>query len=248
MVEKESQPRVQATTRRKKKTAVPTPDFVSYTDHLLTKLAPMFNNNKSQTAVETTTSTDGAAAAALPAILEHLRSEAKIREDEKEAKKRRREEECPEQEVTIQKWGDIDLKDDGLKTINPALRTKLRGPFGDPQVWWDQEFCNEKVEPVVAANIFLRHLLGSDRVNVKTLRLAHSRYSILEVKHFSSGNSGVTRELDQDFSMSKDTESGEQVLSSRVRWQDVDNMQDVMDAFINRIIVTHILRYDNMMC
>ena len=230
----------QRSTRRKKKKEK-TPDYIAYTDNIVAKLLPLLTAQKAGEP-STVATGDAAAAAALPAILKHMEGEAAKRDSEAEAKKRRREEDCPEQEATVQKWGEVDLKDDGVTQINQLLRTKLRGPYGDPQVWFSGEFLKEKVEPVIGAGTHLRHMMGSDRINQKTLRLAHSRQSILELKHFAVNNSGVTRELDQDFSMSKDSESGEQVLSSRVRWSDVTSMYDCIDAALNQIIAVKTIR------
>lgn len=155
------------------------------------------------------------------AILQHLQGEAKKRSQEEELKRRRREEECPEEEPKLQVWDNVNLLDDGLQSVNAALRTKLRGPFGDPAAWYKGDFLEEKVGPVLGNVVHTRHLLGSDRVNPKAIRLLHSRASILELKHFASSNAGVTRSLDQEQTLGHDAESGEQVIQTRVKWAEV---------------------------
>ena len=217
------------------------PPYVAYTEDLLSKLMPMLQQ-RTPAAEVIRTEADPAVATALSAIQQHMQAEAAKRDKEAEAKKRRREEELPEQEQTLQKWGEIELQDDGAAQINQQLRAKLRGPTGDPAVWFTGEFTKEKVEPVVGAGIHLRHLMGSDRINPKTLRLHHSKYSILDLKHFATANSGVTRELDQDFAVAKDGESGEQLLSTRVRWAEINTMFDAVDSALNQVIATRAIR------
>ena len=116
------------------------------------------------------------------AVLLHMQGEAKKRTQEEDLKRRRRDEECPEEVAELQVWDGTNLLDDGVQSVNAALRTRLRGPFGDPATWFRGDFLTEKVTPVLGNVVHTRHLLGSDRVNPKAIRLLHSRASIVELK------------------------------------------------------------------
>lgn len=176
------------------------------------------------------------------AILKHLEMESKDRKEEAERKKKRREEDCPEGKPELQKWDGKSLEDDNQDKINAGLRVKLRGPFGDPQTWWKGEFTQEKVEPVLGSAVHLRHIMGSDRPNNKAICKSHSAYSIMELKHWSVQNAGVTKALDTDMSMQQDSESGEQFIATRVRWTELHTMWEVVDAVLTRMQVSALVR------
>ena len=59
----------------------------------------------------------------------HMQGEAKKRTQEEDLKRRRRDEECPEEVAELQVWDGTNLLDDGVQSVNAALRTKLRGPL-----------------------------------------------------------------------------------------------------------------------
>ena len=188
----------------------------------------------------------------------HMQGEAKKRTQEEELKRRRRDEECPEEVAELQVWDGTNLLDDGVQSVNAALRTKLRGPFGDPATWFRGDFLTEKVTPVLGNVVHTRHLLGSDRVNPKAIRLLHSRASIVELKvrydfsrynsklfhlqHFSSTNAGVTRSLDQEQTLGHDAESGEQVIQTRVKWAELKDMYELVDTLYNRLAINMLVR------
>ena len=209
--------------RRRKESNIP--EFLSMAEALVTKLAPMMKDGKSS-----------------DAILAQLEADSRERREEAERKRKRREEDCPEGKPVDQSWDGKSLEDDNLDKINPGLRVKLRGPFGDPNMWWKQEFCQEKVEPTLGSAIYLRHIMGSDRPNNKAIAKSHSAFSIMEIKHFSVNNAGVTKALDTDMSMQQDVESGEQFIATRVRWVDVNSMWELVDAVLTRMQVSQLVR------
>ena len=192
-------------------------------DHLLSRLLPHITRpaNTSQEEFNRT-------------VVELLRTQTKNVAEE-EGRKRKREDECPEEDPVMQQWLGTDLLDDGVGTVNCELRSKLRGPFSDPSSWWLGKFKEDKVGPVVGGTMYLRHLMGSERVHQKTIRMLHSRYALIELKHFLPANAGVVRSMETETTMAKD-EDGDQVFSTKIKWKTVDTMFDVMDCVMNRYV------------
>ena len=209
--------------RRRKNTG---PDAMEMAEALVTRIAPLLGGDSKSS----------------EAILEHLKSESLARKESEAERRKRREEDCPEGKAEIQFYDGKSLLDDGLNTINSGLRVKIRGPFGDPASWWTKAFCEEKVGPILGSAVYLRHILGSDRPNNKAIAKSHSAFSVLELKHFSCLNAGVTRNMDTDLSLGTEAESGEQYITSRVRWTDVSTMYDVVDAVLTRWVVSQLVR------
>ena len=190
-------------------------------DHLLSRLLPHISQPSGSPQEEINRT-----------LVQLLREQASKPKDE-DRKRKLREDECPEEDPVLQKWLGVDLLDDGVGTVNAELRSMLRGPFSDPSSWFLGKFKEDKVGPVLGGSIYLRHLMGSDRVHQKTIRMLHSRFAMIELKHFLPANAGVVRSMETETTMAKD-EDGDQVFSTKIKWKNVETMHDVMDCVLNR--------------
>ena len=190
-------------------------------DHLLSRLLPHIGKTSDSPQDEINRT-----------LVQLLREQANKPKDE-DRKRKLREDECPEEDPAMQKWMGVDLLDDGVGNVNAELRAKLRGPFSDPSSWFLGKFKEDKVGPVLGGSMYLRHLMGSDRVHQKTIRMLHSRFALIELKHFLPANAGVVRSMETETTMAKD-EDGDQVFSTKIKWKNVETMHDVMECVLNR--------------
>ena len=89
---------------------------------------------------------------------------------------------------------------------------------------------------------------GSDHINNRTLRYCQSRYKWHEVKHWSSQNAGIVRELDDVVTQGEDRETGEKTFLSKKKFKPVKTVWEFADCVFNQIVATFLCRpYDYSM-
>lgn len=88
--------------------------------------------------------------------------EQKRKQDDAEKKKRQKtDDELLESDPIETEFEGLKLGDDCRTKINPTIRSKLLGPFTDPQVWWVGDFNNDKPAAVVGDGLFYTHIMVS---------------------------------------------------------------------------------------
>ena len=137
----------------------------------------------------------------------------------------------------------VNVFDDGVMNLNLELRHALRVPNRDPEGWWAPPFSSRVSKPIRGHSLYLESCLGpSNRVNELVLRKLHDRSAPLVVKGLITKNSSFSGPMERTHVIG--VSSGDQVssYSSRQKWKEADSPWEVVDAVINLLASTHMIR------
>ena len=112
------------------------------------------------------------------------------------SKKKKTEDEMLETPATVVVFDGKDLQDNCRDVINSDLRAVLVGPFGDPESWFSGKMTADKPECIIGDAVDYTYMLGADHINRRTIRLSQSRFKFIELKCWSSENSGIVKDLE----------------------------------------------------
>ena len=111
-------------------------------------------------------------------------------------KKKKVEDEMLETPAVAVVYEDKNLKDNCRDVVNSDLRAVLVGPFGDPSAWYTGKMTADKPDSIVGDCVDYSYMLGADHVNRRTIRISQSRFKFVELKCWSSENSGIVKDLE----------------------------------------------------